>query len=63
MDAIVLFQRYERLARLLILSRGTVIMLLNDEDVSYSEKFLYSFMFARRIAETIFEMREIFDAF
>ena len=63
MEAIVLFQRYERLARLLILYRRTVIMLLNDEDISYFEKFSYAVMFAHRIAETVFEMREIFYAF
>ena len=63
MEAIFQFQRYERLVRLLIIHRRLTIILLNDEDVSNIEKILYTFVSAHRVAEIIFEMREIFDAF
>ena len=63
MEAFFQFQRYEYLARLLILNRRTLIMVLNDEDVPDIARFLYAVMFADRIAKIISEMIEIFDVF
>ena len=63
MEAFFQFQRYECLARLLILNRRTLIMILNDEDVPDIARFLYTVMFADRIAKIISEMIEIFDVF
>ena len=37
-------------------------MQFNDEDIADNPRFLYAVMFANRIAETICEMRQIFDA-
>ena len=63
MVAFFQFQRYECVARLLILNRRTLIMVLNNEDVPDIARFLYAVMFADRIAKIISEMIEIFDVF
>ena len=60
MDAIL---RYQRLCRLIILYRRAVIMVLNDPDVPDNARVLYAVMFAERTANTILQMREIFDTF
>lgn len=46
----------------LLLYRGALIMVLNDPDISDNAIFLYAVMFAYRTAETIVEIRQIFEA-
>ena len=62
MESFLNFERFQCLCSLLILYRRSLIMQFNDEDIADNPRFLYAVMFANRIAETICEMRQIFDA-
>ena len=63
MEAIFQFQRYERLCRLLIICRRAAIMVINDPDLADNARLLYLCFFVSKIAETVLQMREIFDSF